>query len=81
MLTLAEKAVRMRHAIDAMELALHGAPSLVELPEKWGDPRHRDTLGVTPKMTAGEVYRICDALAELTRIMNDAGYEISNLTE
>ena len=30
----------MRNAIDMMELAMMGWPELVELPEKWGEPRH-----------------------------------------
>jgi hypothetical protein len=73
-MTNEEKARDMRSAIDAMELAMMGCPELIELPEKWGEPRHRPELGARVPMTAGQVYRICDALAELTRIINSDEY-------
>ena len=61
-MTLEEQARDMRNAIDRMELAMMGT-ELVDLPEKWGEPRHRSDLRVTLSMTAGQVYDICDALA------------------
>lgn len=70
----------MRNAIDAMELAMMGWPELVDLPEKWGEPRHRDELGVTIPGTVGQVYRICDALAELNRIINSDDYAPANIS-
>lgn len=76
-MTLAEKARDMRNAIDAMELAMMGFGDLVDLPEKWGEPRHRDDLGVNFPCTAGQVYRVCDALAELTRIINSDDYHLA----
>jgi hypothetical protein len=71
-----EKARDMRSAIDVMELAMMGWPELTECPEKWGEPRHRDDLGVKIPGTCGQVYRICDALAELTRIINSDEYAV-----
>lgn len=67
----------MREAIDRMELAMMGTQEIVGLPEAWGEPRHRDEIGVTVKLTAGQVYRLCDACAELTRIINSEEYEIA----
>ncbi|CCB64489.1 hypothetical protein [Hyphomicrobium sp. MC1] len=78
MATLKEKAARMRLAINDMELALCGATSLIDLPEKWGEPRHRPELGVKPQMTAGEIYQIVDAWRELNAIMNDPEFHPSN---
>lgn len=73
-MTLEEQARDMRSAIDAMELALMGWPDLIDLPERWGEPRHRPDLKVSIPGTAETVYRICDALAELTRIINSNEY-------
>ena len=67
----------MRNAIDFLENAMMGWPELVDLPERWGEPRHRDDLRVSVPGTAGQVYRICDALAELTRIINSREYDLS----
>ena len=76
-MTLEEKARDMRSAIDAMELALMGFGDLVDLPEKWGEPKHRDDLSVKLLTTTGQVYRVCDALAELTRIINSEEYRLT----
>ena len=43
-MTNAEKARAMRAAIDAMETAMMGWPELIDLPEKWGEPRHHDGM-------------------------------------
>lgn len=75
-MTLKEKARDMRNAIDAMDLALHGWPELIDLPEKWGEPRHRPDLGVKVPGTTAQVYQICDALAEINRIINSDEYLI-----
>ena len=77
-LTLKQKAKDMRNAIDAMELALMGFGDLVELPRKWGEPRHRDELGVKLPVNCGQVYRVCDALEELTRIINSPEYTLND---
>lgn len=73
-MTPQEKARDMRSAIDAMELAMMGWPELVDLPERWGEPRHRPDLKVSVPGTTEQVYRICDALSELTRIINSPEY-------
>lgn len=75
-MTLEQKAKDMRAAIDAMELAMMGFGDLVELPLKWGEPKHRDDLGVTLKVNCGQVYVVTDALAELTRIINSEEYTL-----
>ena len=77
-MTLKEKAARMRLAIDLMEGALCRATSLIDLPEAWGEPRHRSDLGITPKMNAGEVYGIVDAFKELNAIVNDPEFSPHN---
>lgn len=71
-----EMATEMRRAIDAMEIAMMGLGDFADLPHKWGEPRHRPELGVSIKATAGQVYRVCDALSELTRIINSPDYVI-----
>lgn len=79
-MTNQEKLRDMRNAIDAMELAMMGWPELVDMPETWGEPRHREDLRVSIPGNAGQVYRICDALEELTRIINSDDYHIPPLT-
>jgi hypothetical protein len=68
----------MRHAIDMMEGALMRWPELVDLPEKWGEPRHRGDIRVLVAGNTAHVYDVCDALAELTRIINSPDYEIGS---
>lgn len=79
---LKRKAREMRHAIDMIEGALMGFGVLVDLPRKWGEPRHRDELGVSIPTTAGAVYRLCDALEDCTRIINSDEYvfNVGNIT-
>lgn len=67
----------MRNAIDRMELAMMGTQEIIGLPEAWGEPRHRGEISVTVKLTAEQVYRLADATAELTRIINSGEYEIA----
>lgn len=66
----------MRNAIDQIESALMGFGDLVDLPAKWGAPRHREEIGVKLPVTAGQVYRVCAALAECTRIINSDEYQV-----
>ncbi len=77
-MTLEEKARDMRNAIDRMELAMMGFGVLIDLPRQWGEPRHRDGIGVELKVTCGQVYEVCDALEELTRIINSDEYLIDH---
>lgn len=79
-MTPKEQARDMRRAIDAMELAMMGFGNLVDLPRCWGEPRHRGDLGVRLDVTAGQVYRVTDALAELTRIINSDEYVVDEKT-
>lgn len=53
-------------------------PDLIDLPRTWGEPRHRDGLGVSISMTAGHVYRLVDAFRELNAIVNDPDYSPPN---
>lgn len=76
-LSIWEVARVMRNAIDRMELTMMGTQEIIGLPEKWGEPRHRDDITVTVKLTVGQVYRICDATDELNRIINSGDYEIA----
>lgn len=78
---LLRKAREMRHAIDMLEGALMGFGGLVELPRTWGEPRHRNELGVTLKVNCEQVYRVCDALSECTRIINSDEYYLDGETE
>lgn len=76
---LLQKAKEMRNAIDGIESALMGFDNLVDLPEKWGEPRFGSHVKATIVATAGEVYRVTDALAECTRIINSAEYAVEAL--
>lgn len=75
-MTNEQKLRDMRNAIDQIESALMGFGDLVDLPKAWGEPRHRPELGVKLPVTAGQVYRVCDALAECTRIINSEEYQV-----
>lgn len=66
---LQRKAREMRDAIDMIEGALMGLDTFVDLPDIFdGVP---DDVIVAPKMTMAEVRRVCRALSECTRIIND----------
>jgi hypothetical protein len=56
--------------ISDMELAIIalGVPDLVD---GWGEPRHRQELGVTLRTNAQAVYRLYDAYARANTIIND----------
>ena len=64
----------MRHAIDMLEGAMMGLGDFVDLPDIFdGSP---DDLQIAPKMTVGQMRRVCTALAECTRIINSDEYVI-----
>lgn len=65
---LLTRAMEMRNAIDALESALMGYGDLVDLPRTFIGAR--DDLKLAPPVTAGQMRRVCDALAECTRIIN-----------
>lgn len=71
-----QKAKDMRSAIDAMELAMMDLPEMIELPQRWGEPRFGDHVIAHIYIPASKVYRICDALEELTRIINSDEYAV-----
>lgn len=74
-----EKARDMRNAIDMIEGALMRWPELMDLPEKWGDPRHHRELGLRDiKGNCGQLYDVYDGLAECTRIINSDEYIVSD---
>jgi hypothetical protein len=65
---LLRKATVMRNAIDMIEGALMGLGDFVDLPDLFeGTAEH---VHIAPKMTVGEMRRVCTALAECTRIIN-----------
>jgi hypothetical protein len=69
---MTRKAKEMRNAIDMIEGALMGLGDFVELPRIFdGSP---DDLQIAPKMTVGQVRRVCSALEECTRIINSDEY-------
>lgn len=63
----------MRNAIDHIEGALMGW-EVLDLMEIFED--QRDNLILQPKMTVGELRRVCNALKECTRIINSKEYEL-----
>ena len=71
------QAREMRLAIDMIEIALMGFGDLVDLPRKWGEPRHPADLRISLPVNAGQVYRVCDALSECTRIINSDDYHFA----
>ena len=65
---LLRKASEMRNAIDMIEGAMMGLGDFVDLPDLFeGTAEH---VHIAPKMTVGEMRRVCAALAECTRIIN-----------
>lgn len=65
---LSARALEMRHAIDMMESAMMGLGDLIEIPEKFDGVR--DDLELRPIITLGQLRQVCNALTELTRIIN-----------
>ena len=76
-MTLSEKALQMRDAIDMIEGALMGYGELVDLPDTFDGTA--DSLRIRPLVTVGEMRRVCIALAECTRIINDAEFDPEKL--
>ena len=75
---LMRKATAMRNAIDMIEGALMRLGDFVDLPDLF---ENSDAdVNIAPKMTVGEMRRVCAALAECTRIINSDEYDPSVLT-
>ncbi len=72
MSSLSRKAAEMRNAIDHIEGALMGFGNLVDLPDIFDGTNEGVKLAV--KCTVGEMRRVCNALAECTRIVNSEDY-------
>lgn len=68
------KILEMRQAIDHIEGALMRFGDLVDFPDRWGEPRLPDTVTVTITVSVKQVYDVCDALVECTRIINSDEY-------
>ena len=77
-MSIKEKAVEMRNAIDAIDLALHGIPNWDELISLWQDAR--DDLQIKIEMDVGTLKQIYEALCECNRIINSEEYMPSQLT-
>jgi hypothetical protein len=71
---LESKYRELRNAIDGIESAMMGLGDFVELPRIFdGSP---DDLQIAPKITVGQMRRVCAALEECTRIINEPYYFI-----
>jgi hypothetical protein len=68
------KAKEMRNAIDMIEGALMGFGDLVDLPDLFEG--QRDDLQLHIRVTVGQMRRVCKALEECTRIINDETYVV-----
>ena len=71
-MSLREKAMEMRNAIDGIELALHGIERLDHVRRLWDDAD--DDLKIKVEMDAGTLRQICTALDECNRIINSPEY-------
>ena len=72
-MTLKEKAMRMRNAINDIELALNaeGMDALVAWPDLWkGDARPDLALSLRVNISAGTAYQLAAAYRELNTIIN-----------
>ena len=74
---LSRKALEMRAAIDMVEGALMGYGELVDLPDTFEGTD--DSVRIRPLVTVGEMRRVCRALAECNRIINDAEFSPEKL--
>jgi hypothetical protein len=70
-----ERAQEMRNAIDMIEGAMMGLGDFVDLPELFDGAR--DEMEIAPRMTVGQMRRVCAALQECTRIINSDEYIIA----
>jgi hypothetical protein len=69
---LLDRAMKMRNAIDMIEGAIMALPDFVDLPKVFDGAR--PDLVISPKMTVGQMLRVCQAVAECTRIINSDEY-------
>ena len=76
-MTLRSKAIEMRNAIDAIDLALHGDVDWAELSALWGNGDDDFKIRIT--MSLGELRHLCAARDECNRIINSPEYLPNNL--
>ena len=69
----------MRNAIDMIEGALMGYGELVDLPHIFDGAD--DEMVIRPRVTVGQMRRVCRALAECTRIINSPDYAVAALID
>ena len=68
------KIIEMRNAIDGIEGALMDYGDLVDLPGIFDNTD--DAVMIQPRVTVGQMRRVCTALAECTRIINSEDYAV-----
>jgi hypothetical protein len=78
-MSLQQKALEMRNAIDDMEIALSALGGLADVARLWCDAQ--DDLRIKVKMTVGNVRQIRNAYDELNRIINLPEYIPAKLSE
>jgi hypothetical protein len=76
--TLKEKALRMRNAINDIELALSGADDLIAWPERWKGGARLSEITAMPKIKGDVVCQIVEAYRELNNIANDEDFSFSH---
>lgn len=68
-MTVKQKALEMRTALDGIEIALMGVGGWDELRTLWQDAR--DDLTLKVQMDVRTMRQLCDALDECNRIVNE----------
>lgn len=76
-MTLKSKAMQMRNAIDAIDLALHGDNDLQRMRELFEDARDECVIQVS--MTAADLRQLGVAMDECNRIANSNEFIRDNL--
>lgn len=71
-MTLKQKALEMRTALDGIELALMGVGDWTALRTLWRDARN--DLNIKVEMPVASLRQLCDALDECNRIVNEPEY-------
>lgn len=72
MTTLLDRAIEMRNAIDHLESEMMGLGKFVDLPQLFEGTA--DGVVLSPRLSVGQVRRVCEALSECTRIINSEEY-------
>jgi hypothetical protein len=64
-----KREIELYEALDQIESALMGLGEFVELPAQWEGAE--DKVVLRPALRLGQIRRVCKALAECTRIVNE----------